>query len=395
MCDFVAKDKTYGSKMDLNLLKIILSKLKDIQYRGRKIDAIRLDGNREGLLYADIGKAVDMTSKAGFYPMLVTNGVLCNAEKSEELLKNGLRTINFSVSGITSKTYKRFQGYKRSEKQLDRVIENVCEFIRINNRLGSYCEVRISMLMDKELSINADEYRRAINFWREMGVNSILIGNEYPEVIRKRAVGSLSCATVPVIDTDGTVYPCCGGSEHIKIGNILEDSASNVFNGIRVKELLSAIESGTGLPVYCEECVYNGMPERKTNTFFIDFKTNSNLITMSSSKLRDISYEKDIYLFGISNLTQYAIQDLNEKRIAVSGVLDTNRKMHGGKMYSLPIYYPEEIDGQRSIILLCNHKITEGLNLLSGIEADKFCYGFFLEEYSKRYPVFSNLYVFS
>jgi len=111
MCRVYKPSHALKEMMSIEILEKILIKLQRSRYHGRRIDEVRLDGNREGLCYPKLAEAVLLTKSYGFNAAIVTNGTLLNEELSQELLKAGLNRICFSVSGICSETYQRFQGY--------------------------------------------------------------------------------------------------------------------------------------------------------------------------------------------------------------------------------------------------------------------------------------------
>ena len=230
MCDFVHSSDTYGQKMELEDFKKIVQKLRGAYIHGRKIDLIRLDGNREGLLYPYIADAVQIVRAEGFRSYLVTNGVNMTAEIAERLISAGLNSVNFSVSGITEKTYSKFQGYNRPETQLQRVISNMKTFVEISK---GRTLVSVSMLLDEEATL-AEEYRKALLFYKNIGVNSVLISSEYPKkspLKKEEVVGSPNCLSIPLVGVNGQVFPCCGGSESISLGNLFSDRPEEIFEG--------------------------------------------------------------------------------------------------------------------------------------------------------------------
>jgi MoaA/NifB/PqqE/SkfB family radical SAM enzyme len=127
MCEFV-KHIT-GAEMPIAQYEGILCQLKDVRLRGQAFDRIRLDGNREALLYGRLGEAVKIAKRMKFFVGIVTNGLLMSAERATEMLELGLDYVEFSVTGVDAEVYSEFQGYGKSaeaaKRQLDTVIENI------------------------------------------------------------------------------------------------------------------------------------------------------------------------------------------------------------------------------------------------------------------------------
>ena len=389
MCRFYTHENSKGQQMSLEDFSIVLKKLKTTRIHGKKVDAIRLDGNREGLCYPDLDKAIAMTKEAGLRAVLVTNGVLLTPQSTKRLLKAGLDAINFSVTGITPETYSRFQGYSMSKEQFDRVCENITDFISQKKSLCLACSVSVSILMDKISGQNADEVRNALNFWSAMGCDSVLVGREYPPRKSKRAVGSPACASMPIINMDGNVYPCCGGSEDIVIGNLLH--GDNVFNGDAAKQLYSALKGKGLLPDGCSSCVFNDVPARHIANYVyqpadVGFRTDGFEVFVKSAK------GKKVFLFGCGEMAQAAIDDLRHANIPVEGIIDNNFWLWGNKMKDVPVMGPIfDIKTDDNVLLICTKNIRDARAFAAEMGfRNTFAYGYFFEKTYERHPIFSH-----
>jgi len=62
----------------------------------------------------------------------------------------------------------------------------------------------------------------------------------------------ISVATTVLVEWDGTVLPCC--RDHIELGNINEESFSDIWNGARMKQLRATLFGGE-LRGFCRQCM--------------------------------------------------------------------------------------------------------------------------------------------
>lgn len=390
MCDFVHSSNTYGQKMNIEDFRKIVKKLKNAYIHGRKIDLIRLDGNREGLLYPNITEAVHIVKEEGFKAFLVTNGVNMTAEMADRLISSGLNSINFSVCGITEETYMKFQGYKRPAAQLSQVLDNIKRFVEINK---GRTFVSVSMLLNDEENLG-EEYRKAFLFYKNMGVNSVLLGSEYPKEKEKEVIGSPNCLAIPLVGVNGEVFPCCGGSESFSLGNIFSDNAEEIFDGNKMHSLYKGLKQRDHyrLPSECGECIYNGLPERKTESFFFgeDF---SDYIDRGIPDFICSSKGKKVYLVGANLLASECIEVCKEHHINVEAIIDNDYLKWGDIVQGVPVIGPKEaLNSQIYINCIKNQSI--GIEIMKKYEGKKYLYALFLECFRKQHPVFSYSYIF-
>lgn len=397
MCDFVHSSNTYGQMMNLEDFKTIVQKLKTASIHGRKIDLIRLDGNREGLLYPKIAEAVHIVKKEGFRSFLVTNGVSMTDKMAEDLISAGLNDINFSVSGITEETYSKFQGYRRPATQLQQVLNNIKTFVEISKGRTT---VSVSMLLGDDICF-AEEYRKAILFYKKIGVNSVLIGSEYPQknsLEGTEIVGSPNCLSIPLVGVDGEVFPCCGGSESISLGNLFSDDTNSIFSGNKIYSLCKGLKRSEGyrLPSECGECVYNGLPGRKTESFYLGDENGKIDFSCYYKGFFDFvqsSKEKKVYVIGANSLADECIQECKRHHISVEGIIDNDYLKWEKQICGVPIIAPREAQNFQ-VYINCIKDQGVGIELMERYEGDKYLYAMFLEVFKSSHPIFSYSYRF-
>lgn len=395
MCDFVHSSDTYGQKMNIRDFERIVQKLGNARIHGSKVDLIRLDGNREGLLYPELAEAVRIVKRAGMKTFLVTNGVKMDEAMSENLIRAGLDSVNFSVSGITEETYADFQGYKRPRTQLKQVEDNIRKFVEINKDAGGRASVSVSMLLrSTDAHYLAREYRKAVLLYKSMGVNSVLIGSEYPKPEGRELTGSSGCLSIPVVGVDGKVFPCCGGAESIVLGNLFTDSVEKIFEGDEIYYLCKGLRQidGCRLPENCRWCIYNGLPEKKTDCFDMrDFSELSQYDKGWDDFVESLhNKNKKIYIIGANNLAQELLEICKKLNICIEAVVD-NDYLKWGK-YETPVISPKEVI-KHQIYVNCIRNQKTGHEIMKKYEGDNYSYAMFLEHFCKVHPVFSYSYL--
>jgi len=271
MCQFVSTST--GKEFPFEKYVELLDQLRDIRIFSRKITSIRLDGNREPLLYPRIAEAVEAATKRGFYTQIVTNGILLNKETSMSLIKSGVNLMIVSIGGVTPNVYAYVQGANRSEKavknQLETVIENVKNFIKIKQEMRSQCRLQVNYLLSSETS---KEAREAYFFWKDAGVNAMFFQTPYWceseddfEKYARRQCTSVMCDPF-IISPLGDVHPCCfWEAEDVVLGNCFKNDFESIIKSDKFNAFFKALASfdTENIPVACKRCAgLSVLPQR-------------------------------------------------------------------------------------------------------------------------------------
>jgi radical SAM protein with 4Fe4S-binding SPASM domain len=133
--------------IDLGLFEKILEDIKD----WNRLSEICLFQQGEPLLHKQIAEMARLCStQYDFFTKMNTNGLALNCELSEELIRNRLDYLVFSLDAITPETYKRI---KRRDC-FERVINNILDYLEIWGDLDTgyvrnYFPCDINMLEEK------------------------------------------------------------------------------------------------------------------------------------------------------------------------------------------------------------------------------------------------------
>lgn len=208
----------------------LLEQAKQVRFLGQSVTHVRLDGNREPLLYPQLADAVRAAAEGHFIPSLTTNGVRLDEAMAQALLDAGLRQILISITGLSPEVYARFQGYGvDAAAQWQRVRDNIERLVRLRGERRAPLKITVSYI----LGLNSfAEARDAVFYWKDMGVDAI----ELRDYLETRSVTDATChpASVcmrtPVILSTGEVTPCCRTNEQQVLGNIFETPLNDILN---------------------------------------------------------------------------------------------------------------------------------------------------------------------
>lgn len=267
ICVYALPTDERGYKVDKKA-KISLEKYKEIIDEGssKRLGAVSLNGYNEPLISKDIVEYIRY-AKLKKIPdiFFVTNGLLMDEERAEELLESGLTRILFSIDAFTPETYKII----RKSNDYDKVVKNVLYFLKIKKQRGYTLPItRVSFVRNL---VNINEQDEFINFWKDK-VDYLLIqkftnpfaGNSrYNEIEKKYRLED----AVPVVDcfqpsqrlsitNSGNVYPCCSGyGLKMIVGNIYKDTISNIWNNSCMENLRQNINADPSKqPENCRLC---------------------------------------------------------------------------------------------------------------------------------------------
>ena len=195
--------------------------------------ALKLNYINEPLLYPD--KLFELASYALSVGILdvymTTNGSLLTKDISKRLINSRtFSRIQVSIDAFTSPTYSKI----RVGGSLDRVTDNVMNFLRLRHELNSqWPKIRVSFLTLPE---NKHEIDQFYDFWFDK-VDAIALQSSVlkpnSERLDKTHFSDLRSAFCPnpfrqmVVRANGDVLPCCSfWGDSLKLGNILESDVS-------------------------------------------------------------------------------------------------------------------------------------------------------------------------
>lgn len=272
ICTFCNHACTFCSNSDKRTIKDMTSledfeKVMDNVMRYINANELGLSAKGEPLLNKSISKMIILAKKKYGIPYVYisSNGVLCDEDKSKELLAAGLDSVKFSINATDRKTYREV--HKKDD--FDSVIKNLKFLIKCKKEYYSQVKIFISSVVQhkskKELEekfkeIFKDDYGYIDNVWCYPLSFTAKDNVETGKQIK------LPKCKVPFkeiwINSDSTLGLCCKDYfDEINFGSLLEDDflsiyESKKFDDIRNMHKKSFFKDEGKL---CEKCLMYGL----------------------------------------------------------------------------------------------------------------------------------------
>jgi len=163
-----------------------------------------------------------------------TNALQLTKEKSLRMIESKLDTIIISLDGVDQDSFSKIR-----EGSFEKTVRNIEELISLKEKMKSetpYITLRIMVSSE-----NKKDTKRFIERW-EGKVNEIAFGKVHTwcEGGIKKSLNSpcLFLWSTLLILSNGDVVPCCMDYEgKLKLGNIMENSLEEIWNGEKIKML--------------------------------------------------------------------------------------------------------------------------------------------------------------
>lgn len=226
---------------------------------GHEIDEISLTGYGDPLCDTYLSDRISYISGnlPGTTITIFTNGYWMTPDVAGKLLDSGLNSVTFSVDGVKPETYEQI----RVGLRLITVERNIYEFIRLNEKRGHPCNVRVHMTI---MSSNRDQLGMFMGRWRNVADEVTFApcdgrGKDDREPVYESLATPFGCQVVDTtlnVMSDGEVVMCCqdfGCS--IPIGNAFRVGIENIWNCEALEKIRELHHSGNKkLIPLCAEC---------------------------------------------------------------------------------------------------------------------------------------------
>ena len=228
----------------------------------------------EPLLHPRIDQLLDAAHERGFKVNITTNGTLIKKQREKLLGKPALRQMNFSLHS--------FDGHEVSENR-EKYLGDILEFVRDareHNVIFSYrlWNIQRDDQTDVDRRKNAEtldilekEYNLSFKIEErvEPGKGVKIAPNVYlnqdhefkwPSLLEPEYTGKGFCHALrsqAAILVDGTVVPCClDGEGVINLGNVNEQSFSDIVESERANNLVDGFSRREAVEELCRKCGY-------------------------------------------------------------------------------------------------------------------------------------------
>ncbi len=231
--------------MKFSDLKIIIDKFSKVE---NWYPFIFLYDKGEPLLHKDIFSMINYVGSRGYVVGLSTNCTLLDDDKIDSLLSCGLDSINVTFDTLDRDDFK----IMRKGMDYDLVKSNIIKLVERNESVGHPLDICVSCVKNSLYTKDIDETRR---FWESYPVDNFHVkflgsfvtnSNLYSDSIEMFKDNPRSLCLIPFhhmhVSWNGNVNLCSGDFNDVYVtGNLLKDSVSEVWNGVKAQDLRSAL----------------------------------------------------------------------------------------------------------------------------------------------------------
>ena len=252
-------DKLPKGTMEWDLFRKIIDEI--CKYNVKRISPYLMN---EPLLDRDLPRKIKYIAENKRKDTIIkinTNGSLLDDEMAEALIESGLDRINFSVHGITKRTYES----QMVGLNLEKVLENIDMFLSIKKKKGaSKPRVRVTMVRTREVEKEIDYIKK---YWESRGVkvNIRKLENRAKKEIVMRGINSVEWKPFSICDRmfrqayitfDGKVVLCCVDWERTTVlGDLNVHTLKDVWNSQYYMELRRKFLKGDLSNMLCSKCL--------------------------------------------------------------------------------------------------------------------------------------------
>lgn len=221
--------------MSFELFKKIIDEAVYLKFR-----KVQLSNFGEPLLDPLLPMKIKYAREQGLEVYLVTNGSLINQTAARSLISSGLDKMRISVYGATKSTYE----FIHRGLQLSATEENIRNLLSLKKEMASDKPfVELQFLVCKETALELNEF---YNKWQGIvdkitiaGLHNFGDGRYYIPVEKYKKVNICHFpSTVIGVFWNGDIMSCCYDfNGTLSMGNVYEDSISNIWNNEKYKKL--------------------------------------------------------------------------------------------------------------------------------------------------------------
>lgn len=228
----------------------------------------------EPLLHARIGELLDVAHEKGFKVNITTNGTLIKKQRDKLLGKPAIRQMNFSLHS--------FDGHEGSENR-EKYLEDILSFVRDSKEQNIIFSYRLwNLQRDEQSEVDRRKNRETLDILEKeydldykieekvvpgKGVkiaHNIYLNQDHefkwPDLREPEYNGKGFCHGLrdhSAILVDGTVVPCClDGEGVINLGNIHEQSFSDIIVSDRANSIIDGFSRREAVEELCRKCGY-------------------------------------------------------------------------------------------------------------------------------------------
>jgi len=223
---------------------------------------VRLSSAGEILMHPNAMEFIEylLTVKTDKNVALTTNGALLSPDKSELLLRGGIRSIEISVDAADKETYEAI----RIGLNYETLLRNVTELVRLRNEGGYQTRIMVSVI---EQDLNRSRLTQIHDFWEKIA-DVVLVRKllgfaglvDRPNAAVPYMPSETPCPFLwerVLVDPAGNVRGCVNDITGKGIlGNVMEQSIASLWKSDLLKSWRNLHLAGKRLDVpLCKDCV--------------------------------------------------------------------------------------------------------------------------------------------
>ena len=252
----------YYQHMEMPLFEKII---KDIQEMGRA-KTIKLYNYGESTLHPNLGEMIRSSKTVADRVELTSNGTQLTDKLNMEFITHKLDYLRFSIYGVTQATNENFT---KTKIGVDKIYSNILRLRDTRNSMGSiYPFIYVKMFettSQEEVEIFKKLYEGIAD---EVGIEYVHNLSGYDNIEQKISIKipkhtPKKICPAPfyqtVVGANGDVTICCADwTFSSKVGNLKEQSLSEIWNGKNLRKLQQLLLEGrAGEIESCKNCTWN------------------------------------------------------------------------------------------------------------------------------------------
>ncbi len=231
--------ETKTEVMPFQRYKAILSRLP------HSIESILLSNIGEPMLHPQIFEIIDYTSRAGFRPVVFTNGTLLTEDVCSTLLSSHLYSLNISLE-TDPENCLNIRG-----TDLGEIENNVNRLLDLKKRIETSVKINLSLVVHKG---NAKKVPDFLTKWAsavdEVKISPVQLNekNENPILCSELWRGNIN------VRPDGSISPCCADFVgELIIGTVFKTDLLTIWRGPKMHNLRATVIRHE-FPYKCRNC---------------------------------------------------------------------------------------------------------------------------------------------
>lgn len=260
--------------MDIKVFKKIIDEISGLNAPFIHEDHFWLHHFGESLLHPEFDKMLSYCYEKGVKAGLSVNSLVMEKNIARRLIDARPNLLFFALDGHDDESFYEIRGVPNAYGKSK---ENILNFLELKKESGSKIKTVITMI---DFPKNRDSIDRMYNYWRKMeGIDGVLLkpftnwNGEVEKInslvsessksslinpVKKKRSGRVRCHSPWLrmsITWDGGVVPCCNDyDKKYVLGNLKDNSLTEIWNGEKMQQLRKEFISGNVENPLCKLC---------------------------------------------------------------------------------------------------------------------------------------------